>query len=132
MFDEPAKEIEAFNVVKRGKSFKHAFRGIYIILRTQPNMLIHVLAGLLAVSMGFYFKVSEAEWFALILSIGFVVVTEAFNTAIEFDIDLTSPQDHPFARDTKDAAAGAVLIATITSVIVGIIIFLPKILNIFS
>jgi diacylglycerol kinase len=76
---------------------------------------------------GFYFKVSSFEWLALVLVIGLVFVSEAFNTAIEIDINLTSPDYHPFARDTKDVAAGAVLLAAFFSVIVGLVIFLPKI-----
>jgi len=59
----------------------------------------------------------------------FVFVSEVFNTAMEIDINLTSPEYHPYARDTKDVSAGAVLLASIISVIIGLIIFLPKIFN---
>lgn len=59
----------------------------------------------------------------LVLVGGFVLTAEAFNTAIEIDIDLTSPQYHPYARDTKDVAAGAVLISSVTALIVGVFIF---------
>ena len=128
---EPAKEIEAFSIVKRAKSFTHAFRGIQVIMRTQHNAWLHVLATVVAVALGFYFNISINEWLALILSIGLVLVAEAFNTALEFDIDLTSPDYHPFARDTKDVAAGAVLIAAIIAFVVGLIIFVPKILSLF-
>lgn len=128
MFDEPAKEMEAFSVVKRGKSFKYALRGIIVLIRTQHNMWFHILAALATVALGFYLKVSSMEWIALVFAMTLVVVTEAINTAIEFDIDLTSPEEHPFARDTKDVAAGAVLLAAIASIVIGLIIFLPKIL----
>ncbi len=77
--------------------------------------------------LGFYFHISAMEWIALVFAIGFVLVAEALNTAIEIDIDLTSPEYHPYARDTKDAAAGAVLLAVFVSIIVGLIIFLPHI-----
>ena len=63
----------------------------------------------------------------LVFAIGFVIVTEVMNTAIEIDIDLTSPEYHPFARDTKDVAAGAVLVASFTAAIIGLIIFLPRV-----
>jgi len=63
----------------------------------------------------------------LVFSIGFVVVSEVFNTAIEIDIDLTSPGYHPFARDTKDVAAAAVVLSIIIASIIGMIVFLPKI-----
>jgi diacylglycerol kinase len=77
--------------------------------------------------LGFYLKVSNLEWIALVFSIGFVIITEVFNTAIEIDIDLTSPDYHPFARDTKDVAAAAVVLSILTAAIVGLIVFLPKI-----
>lgn len=124
---EPAKEQEAFSIVKRARSFSHAWRGLKIIVRTQHNAWLHTLAAVSAVVLGFYFYISITEWFALILSIGLVLVAEAFNTALEFDIDLTSPEYHPFARDTKDVAAGAVLIAALTALIIGLIIFIPKV-----
>lgn len=131
MFDEPAKEVEAFSVVKRAKSFKHAFRGIYVLMRTEHNMWLHVLAAAITIFLGFFFKVSPLEWVGLITAMGIVVVAEAFNTAIEFDMDLTSPEYHPFARDTKDVAAAAVLLAVITSVAIGLVILLPKIIAYF-
>ncbi len=128
MFDEPAKELEAFSVVKRGKSFQYAIRGIFILLKTQHNMWLHLLAGAAAVFLGFFLHISQGEWLAIVLAISIVVLAEAFNTAIEFDIDLTSPEEHPFARDTKDVAAGAVLLSAIAAIIIGCIIFLPKII----
>ena len=132
MFDEPAKEREAFSFIKRAKSFKHASRGVVVLLRTQYNVWIHLFFAAVTIFLGFFLHVSETEWLALIFAIGFVVVAEAFNTALEFDIDLTSPEYHPFARDTKDVAAGAVLIATVTSIAIGLIIFLPKIIALFA
>ena len=65
----------------------------------------------------------------LVFAGGLVLAAEAINTAIEIDIDLTSPQYHPFARDTKDVAAGAVLIAAITAAIVGAFVFVPHLLT---
>jgi diacylglycerol kinase len=129
---EPAKEQEAFSIIKRAKSFTHAWRGLKIIMRTQHNAWLHVLAALLAIFLGCYFAIEVTEWLALILSIGLVLVAEAINTALEFDIDLTSPDYHPFARDTKDVAAGAVLIAALTALTVGLIIFLPRVITLFA
>ena len=90
-------------------------------------MWLHLLSGAVTIFLGFYLKVSSAEWLGLIFAMAIVVVAEAFNTAIEFDIDLTSPDYHPFARDTKDVAAAAVLLAVIAAVAIGLIIFVPKI-----
>lgn len=86
-----------------------------------------MLAVVVVVIAGFYYKVTPSEWLALVLCFGLVFMAEAFNTAMEIDINLTSPNYHPYARDTKDVAAGAVLIAALISIIVAAIIFLPKI-----
>jgi undecaprenol kinase/diacylglycerol kinase (ATP) len=102
-----------------------------ICIATTPNLLIHFVVTVLVIVAGIYFKVSEIEWIALIFAIGFVIVTEVLNTAFEIDINLTSPNYHPFARDTKDVAAGAVLLSVIIAIIIGIIVFLPKILVLF-
>jgi diacylglycerol kinase len=114
--------------VARAKSFKHAFRGIGVIFKTQHNAWIHAVVGVIVIILGFVYSLSEAEWGLLVLSMAAVLAAEGFNTALEIDMDLTSPEYHPYARDTKDVAAGAVLLTVIGAVIVGLIIFLPKIL----
>ncbi len=112
-----------FSLIKRAKSFVHAGRGVWIFLKTTHNAWIHVVALVVAIAFGFYFGISHIEWIILILVGGVVLAAEAFNTAIEIDIDLTSPEYHPYARDTKDVAAAAVLISAITALVVGILIF---------
>lgn len=98
---------------------------MYIVFKTTRHLFIHITTAVVVVVLGFYFEVSGIEWIAIVFSIGFVIVSEAFNTAIEIDIDLTSPEYHPYARDTKDVAAAAVLLSVLVAVIVGLIIFLP-------
>jgi diacylglycerol kinase len=120
------KEKKAWREVKYNQKFLNAFRGIYIVWKTTKHFFIHLTTALIVLILGFYFRISGIEWVALIFAIGFVIVSETFNTAIEIDIDLTSPEYHPFARDTKDVAAAAVLLSVFTAVIVGLIIFLPK------
>jgi len=118
--------------VKYSEKFRNAFRGLYVVSKTTRHLFIHVISALVVVVFGFYFKVSSLEWVVLVFAIGFVLVAEVFNTAIEIDIDLTSPEYHPFARDTKDVAAAAVLLSAFVAVVVGLIIFLPKILNLIQ
>jgi len=120
----------AWRKVGHGQRFLNTFRGIYVFWMTTNNLFRYVtpVAILGVVIFGFYFQISSFEWVAVVFAIGFVVISEVFNTAIEIDIDLTSPQYHPYARDTKDVAAGAVLLSIIVSAIVGLIVFLPKIL----
>ncbi len=114
-----------FSLIKRAKSFTHAGRGLWVFLKTTHNAWIHVALLMVAIVLGMYFDITHIEWLSLVLAGGFVLVSEAFNTAIEIDIDLTSPTYHPYARDTKDVAAGAVLISAITALVVGAIIFVP-------
>lgn len=128
IYDKRLSEKKRFSIVARAKSFSHAFRGIGIIIKTQHNFWIQLIFSVLVIKLGVYFHISITEWMFLVLSIGLVLISEAFNTAFEFDINLTSPTYHPYARDTKDVAAGAVLITIIMAIIIGLIIFLPKII----
>ncbi len=121
------KEIKAWREGKYSEKFSNAFRGMYIAFKVTRHAFIHVIATLIVVVLGFYFKISSFEWIALVFAIGFVLVSEVFNTAIEIDMDLTSPEYHPYARDTKDVAAGAVLLSSFVAIVVGLIVFLPKI-----
>ena len=122
------QEKKAWREVRYTKKFSNAFRGMHVFMKTTRDLPVFALAIAAVVFLGFYFHVSNPEWIALVFSMGFVIVSELFNTAIEIDIDLTSPQYHPYARDTKDVAAGAVLLSALTAVVVGLIVFLPKIL----
>lgn len=121
------KEKRAWRELKYSEKFSNAFRGMYVVYETTRHLFIHITSALIAITLGFYFKISGFEWIALVFSIGFVLVSEVFNTAIEIDIDLTSPEYHPYARDTKDVSAAAVLLSVFVAIIVGLIIFLPKI-----
>lgn len=120
-------EKKRFSMVARMRSFNHAFRGIGIIFKTQHNAWIHAVVAVIVVVLGIWLQISHLEWGLLILSIAAVLAAEGFNTALEIDIDLTSPDEHPYARDTKDVAAGAVLLTVCGAIIVGLIIFLPKV-----
>ena len=125
---EPIDTKEEFSLVKRAKSFANAGRGIGVFLKTTPNAWIQLLIFLGALALGFYFRITGTEWMFLVLAAGMVLAAEAFNTAIEIDIDLTSPEFHPYARDTKDVAAGAVLIAASTAFVIGMVVFGPHLL----
>lgn len=108
-------------------SFRFAIEGVAYVIRTQPNMKIHLVMGTLAVLLGFYFQISEPEWLALILVIGFVLILEVVNTAVETLVDLYTEEYHHLAKASKDTAAGAVFLMACVSVIVGLIIFGPRV-----
>lgn len=118
---------QAWKKVKLRQKFENAFRGIYIFLKSTRNVGFYFVSSVAVVALGFYFEILAYEWLALVFAIGLVFTTEAFNTSIEIDIDLTSPSYHPYARDTKDVAAGAVLMSAIVAIIIGLIIFIPKV-----
>ena len=108
-------------------SFKYALQGFASSFRTERNMKIHVVATILVIILGIYLKLNLIEW-----SIITIISAELFNTAIETIVDMVSPQKNEKAKLAKDISAGAVLILAIGSAIVGFIIFLPKIIAIFS
>lgn len=113
----------------RLRSFGHALRGLKVLLQTQHNARIHAVATLLVVAAGALFGISPAEWALIALAVTGVWAAEALNTAIEFLVDLASPEHHPLAAKAKDLAAGAVLIAAIGSLVVGVLVFGPHVLK---
>ncbi len=117
---------------KRIESFKFAFKGIYLFVKSEPNVIIHLIAAVFAVAMGFFFSIQTWEWCVVIFAIGMVLSAEAFNTSIEYLTDLVSPDYHELAGKTKDVAAAAVLLIAIAAAIVGLLIFLPKIFDLFG
>ncbi len=123
--DELLDTEHEFSFMKRAKSFAHAGRGILVLLKTTPNAWIHITALVAVVALGFYYHITTIEWIALVFACGFVLVSEAFNTALEIDVNLTSPEYHPYARDIKDVSAGAVLLSAIIACIIGALIFIP-------
>lgn len=117
---------------KRIKSFGFAFKGIKTLVETQENAQIHLLAIVVVTIVGFLLKIDKTEWSLVIIAFTMVLAAEAFNTAIEFVVDLVSPDYHPLAGKAKDVAAAAVLITAMGAVLLGCIIFLPKIISLFQ
>lgn len=112
-------------------SFKFAIAGVLDLFSFTPNAKIHLAFAFAAIFFGFYLKVSSVEWCLIIFAIGIVTAAEAFNTSIEYLTDLVTTEYNELAKKTKDVAAGAVLITALTAAIIGIIIFVPKILFLF-
>ena len=116
---------------KRIKSFGYAFKGIATLFTSQPNARIHAAVLSLVILAGFYFQIERSEWLMIVLISALVLSAEAMNTAVEFVVDLVSPHYHPLAGKAKDVAAAAVLLAAFGAVVIGLIIFLPKIKALF-
>jgi diacylglycerol kinase (ATP) len=115
-----------FLIKDRIKSFGYAFEGIAVFFRSQHNAWIHIFAAGIVIASGFTLKVNATDWCWLIFAMAMVIITEMLNTAIEFLTDIASPEIHPLAKKVKDVSAGAVLLAAIASVLIGLIVFLPK------
>lgn len=122
------KEYKRFSLVQRAKSFNHASRGLWLFLKTTHNAWVQIAVFVFCVLLGFYVNLSRIDWMIFLIVSGLVFITEALNTAIEIDMNLTSPEYHPYAKDTKDVAAGAVLIASVFAIIIGLCIFVPYML----
>ena len=115
-----------FSIMARFRSFKFAFRGFVYLFRDEHNAWIHTLAAIAAIVLGFILKISGAEWIAILFAIALVFVSEMINSSIENLVDLIHPDEDPKAGKIKDLAAAAVLVASLTAAVAGIIIFVPK------
>ena len=118
-----------FSFKSRLESFKYAFDGFKTFFLEEHNARIHAFIALIIILIGFYFNLSNIEWLFIIFCIGFVFFAELVNSSIENIADFVSPEKHNSIKNVKDLAAAAVLTSAITSVIVGLIIFLPKIFS---
>jgi diacylglycerol kinase len=105
------------------KSFQFAFKGVAVAFKEQLNLKIHAMATLLVFGLGFYFKITTTEWLVLLLTTSLIIGLELINTAIEYIVDLVSPEQNPLAGKIKDVAAGAVLTVAIGALVIGIVIF---------
>jgi diacylglycerol kinase len=111
------------------KSVGHASRGLVMAFREEMNIKIHVIISLVVIAAGIYFNISATEWLVLILTIVLVMSLEIINSILERVIDIIKPSVNQYVKEMKDMIAGSVLLAAIAAVVVGLIIFVPKILG---
>lgn len=122
---------EGFTFRKRFASFKYAFRGIWLLLRYEHSAWLHSLIGICTIIAGILLDISAVEWMAVAIVCGCVLAAEALNTAIERLSDVVSPEYSEAIRRIKDLAAGGVLLMAFGAAVVGLIIFLPKLIALF-
>lgn len=116
----------------RWDSFGFAIRGIVVLVRSQPNARIHLAIIVSVIAAGVLLQITATEWAILVLCSGWVLSLEAVNTAIEFLADRVSPEFHWLIQNAKDVSAAAVLIAAMTAVLVGNLIFLPRFFSLLA
>lgn len=120
---------EPFSIKKRLESFRYAFNGFIWLFRFEHNFRIHLFSLIIVTIAGYFFQISKEEWSLLLIVCGFVFAAEAFNSSIEFLADEVSLEKRDKIGKSKDLAATGVLIAAFTALIIGLIIFVPKIIS---
>ena len=111
-------------------SFTNAFRGIYQAFKTENNIRLHVVSAIIVIITAFILEFSQIEWILVIVVIIIVIVTEILNTAVEYAIDMVCGNEYnEIAKYAKDIAAGATLIAACGAFVIGVILYLPKMIN---
>ncbi|MFR8103518.1 MAG: diacylglycerol kinase family protein [Clostridia bacterium] len=123
------KRIIKVKTKKIVNSFKYAFEGFLSAFQTERNMKIHITIMILVILMGILLKISCSEWIVCIILFSTVIAGELFNTALEKTVDIAMPYKNEKAKIAKDISASGVLVLAIGAAIIGLIIFIPKILN---
>jgi diacylglycerol kinase (ATP) len=125
----PRDLVKLPRTIRAVRSFGFAGKGVAHLVRTQPNARVHLAATLGVLGLAVWTGATRVEWFALVAAIGLVWTAEALNTAVEVVIDLVSPEAHPLAKVAKDVAAGAVLLAALTALVIAALVFIPAVLG---
>jgi diacylglycerol kinase len=123
------KRQQKFSLSGRIKSFGHAINGICLFFKTEHNARIHLVATIFVVFFGFWLSISRVEWLMVLFAIGFVFSAEVFNTAIEKMADEISTDYKEPIKNIKDLSAAAVLVAAITAALIGLIVFIPALID---
>lgn len=113
-------------------SFKYSIEGLSYTIKNEQSIIIMVMFLILAITCGFILNINPIEWVFIFLTISMVLATELINTSIEATIDLLSPKFHPLAKIAKDTSSAAVFVSSIISIVIGGIIFIPKVLAILE
>ena len=114
------------------KSFSYAYQGVKTAIKNEPNLRIHIVFAITTLILASLLKFTIFEWILLMMTIFFVIMLELINTVLEALVDIVSPEFNDEAKVAKDVSAAAVLFAAIMSVMVGILLFGPKLLNLFN
>ena len=128
----PSMDHRPFSFRERLKSFTFAINGLRILIATEHNAQIHLVAAAVVTLAGLLFGISAYEWIALVFAMGIVIALECVNSAIERIADFISPERHESIKAIKDLSAAAVLAGAVSAAIVGIIIFAPRIMALCS
>jgi diacylglycerol kinase (ATP) len=124
-FDQPVSEFFR----SRARAFGYAFTGLWFVMRTQRNAWIHALVSLAVFAVGLWLRLSLRDWAVIVIAVTLVWMAEFINTALEAVVDLASPQQHFLVKVGKDVGAAAVLIAALSSILIGLLILGPPLVD---
>ena len=125
-----AMKVQKFSLKKRLKSFVYAFSGFKTLLKEEHNSRIHLIAAVCAVALSIVLQISTYEWIAVIVVIGFVFAMELVNTVVENIADYLTDGFDARIKKIKDLSTAATLMSAVVALVVGVVIFLPKIVRI--
>lgn len=114
---------------KKGIGFKYAWAGLVVAFKKEKNLRIQIIVALIILTFGFLLQLKQLEWLFIILAITLVIMSELINSVVERLIDYLKPERNFYAKQIKDISAGFVLITVISAVVIGLIIFLPKLMD---
>lgn len=121
-------ELKQRSIKRLINSFIYSIEGLKYAFKYEQNMTIHIISVILIILVSIFLKLTQIEWLIIIILMGLVVATELINTSLEAVVDLVSPEINPLAKIAKDTAAASVLVFALTAIIVGLMIYVPKIL----
>lgn len=126
------KDNHPFSIKRLKRSFKYAIKGVEHALKNEKNFLVHMTVAIVVTISGVVFRLNQVEWLFIIICIFGMLALELINSAIERTVDLITLEKKPLAKQAKDLAAAAVLIYAIMTVVIGLIIFLPKVITLLK
>ncbi|AXV42269.1 diacylglycerol kinase family protein [Staphylococcus warneri] len=109
--------------------FKYALNGLKTLLIKDQKFSLHIYASIIAIVFGFLLHINRSEWIFILLAISLVLAFEAINTAVEYVVDLVTTEYHDYAKYAKDIAAFSVMIVSVLALIIGLIVFIPHLIN---
>jgi diacylglycerol kinase len=113
-------------------SFGYAVDGFKEALRNEPNIRVHLVIAVAVIALAYFLQVSQTEWVILLFTVAFVLILELVNTTLEAIVDIVSPRRHPKAKLAKDVAAAAVFISALLALVIGGLIFIPRLWPLFD
>lgn len=125
-------DVKVYGFGRFFKSIKYSLEGLYYAYRYEQSLWLHGLVTILAVIMGFIFKISLSEWAIIFIALGAILALELINTAIEAAVDLTTTEIHPLAKIAKDCGSAASFVMSIVSIVISMFVFGPYLLELFE